>query len=121
TACTATPDRPGGVAPDVLGLILLLGRVGVVRRVRIGLRDRELVRRARARGDVAAGHIHRHVGVDGVLLADRRRTGPLLGVGCLDADLRCTGSAAPDLAGRGVAYVLDRNSVVYGVGRARGV
>src|SRR5262249_56398286 len=68
--CSATADR-ARAAVDVLLLILLLGRVGVVRRVRIGLRDGELVRRARTGGDVSTGSVGRRVRVDGVLLADR--------------------------------------------------
>src|SRR6185312_15688249 len=118
--CTGstTAEVAGRVAPDVLGLILLLGRVGVVGRLRLGLRVRDLIRGARARGDVATGDVHRHVRVDGVLLADRGRPRPLLGVGCLDADLCCTGSTTTDLAGRvapdvlGLILLLGRVGVV---------
>ena len=98
----ATPDLAGRAAPDILGLVLLLGRVGVVGGLRLSFGVRRLVCRARPGGHAPAGDVDRHVRVDGVLLADRRRFRVLLGVGRLDADLRCTGAATADMAGAAV-------------------
>src|SRR5205807_5751586 len=44
---SATAEVAGGIATDVLGLVLRLGRVGVVVRLRLGLRAGPLIRRAR--------------------------------------------------------------------------
>ncbi len=96
-------------------MVLLLRRVGVVGCLRLGLGVGGLIRRARPRGDVATGDVDRHVRVDGVLFADRRRLRVLLGVGRLDADLRCTGAATADMAGAAVD-VLGLRLLLGGIG-----
>src|SRR5207247_329219 len=82
------------VGADVLLLILLLRRVGIVGCLRLGLRVGGLIRRARARGDVATSDVDGRVAIHCVLLADGEGTGPLLGVGLLDAELEAAGSTA---------------------------
>src|SRR2546427_740551 len=73
---------------------MLLRRVGIVGCLRLGLGVGGLIRRARARGDVATGDVDGSVAVDSVLLADGEGTGPQLGVGLLDAELEAAGSTA---------------------------
>src|SRR5206468_927518 len=82
------------VGADVLLLILLLRRVGIVGFLRLGLRVGVLSGRAITGRDVATGDVHRRVAVDSVLLADGEGTGPLLGVGLLDAELEAAVSTA---------------------------
>ncbi len=110
----ATTEVAGGAA-HVLRLVLLLRRVGVVGGLRLSFRVRRLVCRARPGGHAPAGDVDRHVRVDGVLLADRRRLRVLLGVGRLDADLRCTGAATADMAGAAVD-VLGLRLLLGGIG-----
>ena len=83
-----------GTAVDVLSLRLLLGRVGVVGRLRLGLRVRQLIGGARARSGVSAGHVNRHVRVDRVLVAHGQGTCILFRVGKLRPDLGRTRTAA---------------------------
>src|SRR4029079_17079830 len=67
------------VGADVLRLITLLRRVGIVGGLRLGLGVGGLIRRARARGDVATSDVDGHVRAHGVLVTHRERSGLLIG------------------------------------------
>src|SRR6266566_1028432 len=116
-AHSSCPPLPSvRASPDLLVLPLRLPGVGVVGRLALGLGVHPLVRRARAGVDVPAGDRVRRVAVDGVLEAQPRGERPLLRLGLLDPDLRSTGTATAEVAGRVAADRLVLLLLLRGVG-----